>query len=220
MPRPFEFRNRLLLIFLLIIFILIAFIWFYYFIIGRPGFSKDTATTIHDSIIQGISGLGSVAIAVIIFRIQSLENRNHSLEQATINYISQTMGFSYPEWTSSLENDIRNQTVINRYYAKIPLKSSEFVLEEKQRQQKRLEEALDLHSRIQDTIRRIRRDVSFCALFLILPILLSLLLLMVVELLDAFWNFVFLSAVVLMCSLGILSLIKMVLGSSVRESAD
>jgi hypothetical protein len=193
-------------------------VWFSYFIIASPGFNKETSTTIHDSIIQGISGLGSVAIAVIIFRIQSLENRNQSLEQATLNYISQTMGMSYPEWTSSLEEDIKTETLTNRYYAKVPAKSREFIVEEKQRQQKRLEEALSLHTRIQQTIKRIRSDVYYCAIFLILPILLSLLLLMVVDLLNAFWNFVFLSAVVLMCSLGILSLIKMVLGSSVKES--
>ena len=53
---------------------------------------------------------------------------------------------------------------------------------------------------------------------LILPILLSLLLLLVVDLLDVFWNFASLSAVVLMCSLGISLLIKMVLESTVKES--
>jgi len=99
----------------------------------------------------------------------------------------------------------------------VPSKSREFVLEEKRRQQKRLEEALDFHTRIQQTIRRIRGDVYYCAVFLILPILLSLLLLIMVDLLDVFWNFVFLSAVILMCALGILSLIKMVLASTVKE---
>src|SRR3990170_186042 len=210
MPRTFEFRNKLVLIILLAIFILIVVVWFSYFIIASPGFNKDTATTIHDSIIQGISGLGSVAIAVIIFRIQSLENRNHSLEQTTLNYISQTMGWSYPEWTSSLEEDIKNSTLTNRYYARLPSKADEFIATERDRQQKRLEEALDLHVRIQQTVRRIRRDVFYSAVFLILPILLSLLLLLVMDLLDVFWNFAFLSAVVLMCSLGISLLIKMV----------
>ena len=217
MPRTFAFRNKLVLVILLAIFVLIVVVWFSYFIIASPGFSKDTATTIHDSIIQGISGLGSVAIAVIIFRIQSLENRNQSLEQSTLNYISQTMGWSYPEWTPSLEEDIRKETLTNRYYANVPSKSRELVLEEQRRQQKRLEEALDLHTRIQQTIRRIRSDVYYCAVFLILPILLSLLLLIVVDLLDVFWNFVFLSMVILMCALGILSLIKMVLASTVKE---
>jgi hypothetical protein len=128
------------------------------------------------------------------------------------------MGWSYPEWTSSVEDDIKNKTLTNRYYARLPSKTDEFIAAERDRQQKRLEEALDLHTRIQQTIRRIRNDVFSCVFFLIIPILLSLLLLMVIDLLDIFWNFVFLSAVILMCSLGILLLIKMVLESTVRES--
>jgi hypothetical protein len=127
------------------------------------------------------------------------------------------MGVSYPEWTASLEEDIRSGTITNRYYAGIPPKTSEFILEEKERQQKRLDESLALHTRIQQTIRRIRKDVYFSAIFLILPILLSLLLLLFVDLLDIFWNFTFLSIVVFMCGLGILSLIKMVLASAVKE---
>jgi hypothetical protein len=142
MPRIFESRNKIVSIILLVIFILIGIIWFYYFAIGVPSFNKDTAVTIHDSVIQGISGLGSVAIAVIIFRIQSLENRNQSLEQSTLNYISQTMGWSYPEWTSSVEDDIKNKTLTNRYYARLPSKTDEFIAAERDRQQKRLEEAL------------------------------------------------------------------------------
>ncbi len=217
MSRRFEFRFTHILGALLILAVIVAVIWFFYFIISAPGFNTETATTIHDSIIQGISGLGSVAIAVIIFRIQSLENRNQALEHSTLNYISQTMGWSYPEWTPSLEEDIRNKTLTNRYYARLPAKTDEFVLAEKERQQKRLEEALDLHDRVRQTIRRIRGDVFCSALFLILPILLSLVLLMVVDLLSVFWNFVFLVAVVLMCAVGILSLIKMVLGSNVKD---
>jgi hypothetical protein len=84
------------------------------------------------------------------------------------------------------------------------------VIAEKERQQKRLEEALDLHNRIQQTISRMRTDIYSCAVFLILPILLSLLMLLVVDLLDLFWNFVTLTTVVFMCSLGILLLIRMV----------
>jgi hypothetical protein len=91
------------------------------------------------------------------------------------------------------------------------------IAEERDRQQKRLEEALDLHSRIKQTVVRIRNDVFYAAFFLILPILLSLLLLMVVDLLDVFWNFFFLSVVVVMCSLGVSLLIKMVLESTVKE---
>ena len=65
--------------------------------VSFSSFSRETAVSIHDDILQGLSGLGSVAIAVIIFRIQSLENRSNSIEQATLNYISQTMGWTYPD---------------------------------------------------------------------------------------------------------------------------
>ena len=218
--RRVAIKSKIKIIFLiqLTIFVLIGFIWYYYFVIGSPSFNKETAKIIHDSIIQGISGLGAVAIAVFIFRIQSLENRNESLEQTTLNYISQTFGYSYPEWTQSLENEIRNKTLTNKYYSNPPLITEKLIATERDRQQKRLEEALDLHTRIKQTVARIRKDVVYATIFLILPILLSLLLLMVVDLIDVFWNFFFLSIVILMCSLGISLLIKMVLESTVRES--
>ena len=213
-----EFRSKTIFFVIFVLFILLVVIWFYYFGFGSPSFKKETATFIHDSIIQGISGLGAVAIAVFIFRIQSLENRSDSLEDATLNYISQNLGWSYPEWTQSLENDIINRTLTNRYYAGLDSRADEMISAERDRQQKRLEEALDIHTRIGQTVTRIRSDVFRATVFLIVPILLSLLLLMVVDLLDAFWNFFFLSIVVLLCSVGILLLIKMVLESTVKES--
>lgn len=209
--------KTIFLLFFAVIF-LISVVWFYYFVIVSPSFNKQTATIIHDSIIQGISGLGAVAIAVFIFRIQSLENRSESLEQTTLNYISQTFGWSYPEWTQSLEEDIRNKTLTSKYYINPPSRTEKLISEEKERQQRRLEEALCLHSRIEQTVVRIRKDVFYAIIFLILPILLSLLLLLVVDLLDIFWNFFFLSIVIVICSLGILLLIKIVLESTVKES--
>ncbi len=188
----------------------------YYFLVGFSSFSKTTSNEIHDDILQGLSGLGSVAIAVIIFRIQSLENRNQSLENSTLNYISQTMGWTYPEWTASLEEDIKSKIITNRYYANQHLKDDPLVASERDRQQKRLEEALDLHARINKTIHRIRDDVFSCAFFLILPLLLSLLLLMISDFLDKLWTFATLSAVVIMGSLGIMLLIKMVLRSTMK----
>ena len=218
MPKLPELRGKAIFFVLLALFILICVIWFYYFGNGSPSFKKETATIIHDSIIQGISGLGAVAIAVFIFRIQSLENRSQSLENTTLNYISQNLGWSYPEWTKSLENDIRNKTLTNRYYAGQHSGADKLIAAERGRQQKRLEEALDLHTRIEQTVTIIRNDVFRASVFLIVPILLSLLLLIVADLLDVFWNFFFLSFVVLMCSLGILLLIKIVLESTIKES--
>jgi hypothetical protein len=217
-PRIFESRNKIFFIILVVLFILTAVIWFSYYAIGFSNFNKETAVSIHDSVIQGISGFAAVAIAVIIFRIQSLETRNQLLEQSTLNYISQTLGWSYPEWTSTVEDDIRNKTLTNRYYAHLPSKADKLVIEERDRQQKKLEETLNLHSRIRQTIRRIRNDVLSSMIFLITPVLCSLLLLTVADLLDNFWNFVSASIVVLLCALGILLLIKMTLESTVKES--
>jgi hypothetical protein len=217
MPRIVKFRNKTLLVILVVFLILIGIVCYYY-AFAYSSFKKTTASEIHDDILQGLSGLGSVAIAVIIFRIQSLENRNQSLEQSTLNYISQTLGWSYPEWTRSVEDDIRTKSLTNRYYARLPSKTDELVATEKDRQQKRLEEALDLHARIQQTIRRIRNDVFSCAVFLIMPLLLSLILLMVSDFLDVFWTFISVSIVVLMSALGIMLLIKMVLESTVKGS--
>jgi len=217
MPLISVFRNRSIIAIVLVSLLLVGIISLYY-IFAFDSFDEDTANAIHDDILQGLSGLASVAIAVIIFRIGSLENRNHSLEQSTLNYISLTMGITYPEWTASLENDIKNQTLTNRYYASIPPKSAELVLTEKQRQQKRLEETLDLHLRIKQTIQRIRNDVFACAFFLILPLLLSLVLLYVSDVLGLFWTFWSVSIVVVISAVGIMLLIKMVLGSTVKES--
>ena len=216
MPAIFESGNRIFIIIFSIL-LIIAGVIVYYYAVGFSSFTKKTAVTVHDDIIQGLSQLGSVAIAVIIFRIQSLENRNHSLEQATLNYISQTMGWSYPEWTSSLETDIRSETLTKKYYANTRLKEDELVVAEKKRQQQRLEEALDLHTRIKQTIRRIKNDVFSCAFFLLLPLLLSLPVLMMMDFLDKFWAFISVSIVVLMGSLGIMLLVKMVLESTVKE---
>ncbi len=215
MPRKLESINKTNATIGIILIAITAMI-FYYFLVGFSSFSKATANEIHDDILQGLSGLGSVAIAVIIFRIQSLENRNQSLEHSTLNYISQTMGWSYPEWTASLEEDIRSKSITSRYYANQHLKDDPLVASERERQQKRLEEVLDLHARITKTIHRIRGDVFSCAFFLILPLLLSLLLLMISDFLDKLWTFTTLSAVVIMGSLGIMLLIKMVLESTVK----
>jgi hypothetical protein len=97
--------------------LIIAGITVYYYAVGFTSFSKEKAVSIHDDILQGLSGLRSVSIAVIIFRIQSLENRSNSVKQHTLNYISQTMGWTYPEWTSALENDIKSKVITNRYYS-------------------------------------------------------------------------------------------------------
>lgn len=158
----------------------------------------------------------SVAIAVIIFRTQSLENRSQSLEQSTLNYIYQTTGWTYPQWTSSVEDDITNKSITNRYYERLVSPTEEFRKEERDRQQKRLEEALSLHTNITITIKRIRNGFYTSAIWLIMPILSSLLLLMVSDALNVIWNFIFVSVVILMSALGITLLIRIVFESTLH----
>ena len=222
-----ELRKKILSI-PLVFFILVAVIWVLYYTIGFLSFNKQNAVAIFGSVIQGMSALLSVAIAVIIFRIQSLENRNQSLEQSTLNYIHHTTGWSYPTWTSSTEGDIRNKSITNRYYSlmrarriqvssrKISQEEQKFQLEERDRQQKRLEETLDRHSNIAKTIQRIRSGFITSAIFLIAPILSSLLMLMVSDAFDSFWNFVCVSNVISISALGIVLLIRIVLESTVE----
>jgi len=210
--------SRIIVLLLLAIVFLIVVIGFYYFVFGAPSFSMEAITSIHVSVIHGMAGLGAVAIAVFIFRIEGLENRGKSLEETTLNYISQTFGWSYPEWTRSLEDDIKNKTLTSRYYVNPHSTTEKLISEEKDRQQRRLEEAVCMHSRIEQTVVRMRKNVFYEVIFLILPIIMSLLLLMAADLLGVFWNFVFVSIVILICSLGILLLVKIVLESTIKES--
>jgi hypothetical protein len=209
--------SRIIAVILLVIIFLIVVIGLYYFVIGAPSFSIEAITSIHISVIHGMAGLGAVAIAVFIFRIGGLENRSKSLEETTLNYISQTFGWSYPEWTRSLEEDITNKTLTSRYFIDPHSATEKLISEEKDRQQRRLEEAVRIHARIRQTIARMRKDVFYAVIFLIVPVIMSLLLLMAVDLLGVFWNFFFISTVILICSLGILLLIKIVLESTLKE---
>ncbi len=98
-------RNRFLKIQTvvpLIFFSFIAIIWVVYYNIGFSNFNKENSVSIYGSVIQGMSALLSIAIAVIIFRIQSLENRNLSLEQSTLNYVYNITHWTYPQWGSSV----------------------------------------------------------------------------------------------------------------------
>ena len=211
MSRIIKLQQKILSFFPLTFFILVVVIWVEYYSIGFSSFNKGNAVTIFASVIGGMSALLSVALAVIIFRIQSLENRSQSLEQSTLNYIYQiTGGWTYPQWTSSVEDDIRNKSITNRYYLRIDPIEEEFRKQERDKQQKRLEETLNLHNGIVKRIERIRKGFWTSAIFLIMPILSSLLMLMVSDTFDSSWNFVFVSIVVLMSALGISLLVKIV----------
>ena len=52
----------------------------------------------------------------MIFGVQSLENRNQSLEQSMLNFIHPIVSFVYPQWCSLVENHIKDGTISNAYF--------------------------------------------------------------------------------------------------------
>jgi len=109
-------RNILKVVLTFILLVLFAVLWLGYFQLGLFSFNKENAVSIYGTIVQGMSALLSVSIAVIIFRIQSLENRLHSLEDFVINYIFQITHQIYPKWLPILEEHIRNGSITNKYH--------------------------------------------------------------------------------------------------------
>jgi hypothetical protein len=199
--------------------------WFSFYFLGISNFNKNSSVSIFGTVIQGMSALLSVAIAVIIFRIQSLENRNQSLEQSTLNHVFAIVGWSYVEWDVFLENDIRNKSITDRYY-QIRLKlqqqgsltwTKEELEEDKNRTQKRLEGSLSKHNGTKRTIQKIRNGVFSSMVFLVFPILFSFLLLMVSDSLSPSYDFVYVSIMVLLSMIGITLLLKLVLESAINQ---
>jgi hypothetical protein len=212
---------------IVLIFVLLGILWAYNYLIGSPNFNKSNAVSIFGIVIEGMSALLSVAIAVIVFRIQSLENRNQLLEESTLNFIFQTTRLAYPKWIPSVEDDIRSRAISKRYYeirvaTLLPNqlgwndKVKEFH-DDENTQQKRLEETLNLHTRIEQTIQRTRKNVFSSMAFLIFPILFSFFLLMISDALADFTIFYMVSLVVLVSAVGIVSLMFTVLYSTVQS---
>jgi signal transduction histidine kinase len=225
-------RQKRFFLILSVFLILVFSTWIGYYTIGFGSFNKGNAVTIFGSVIEGMSALLSVAIAVIIFRIQSLENRNQSLEQSTLNYIHQTVGWSYPSWAYSLEKDIRNKIITKRYLSLMRMRRMEAtsleisqeeeksLLEERDRQQRRLEENLNLRKKITEIIETTKGRFYKSAIVLIMPILSSLLFMMISDAFDSFWNFVFVSEAVLLSAFGITLLIWIVLESILEPKSE
>jgi len=215
-----------------IILFISAFTWFVCYQVGLFTFNKTNAVSVLSSVIQGMSALISVAIAVAIFRIQSLENRNQSLEQSTLNYIFQITVITYPQWIPSVEEAISSKSITDRYYKhRVDYLNQETgfnglgrekkvkeYAEDRDIQQKRLEETLNLHVRVEETIQRLKYGVLMSVVFLMLPVILSFLMLMVVDALNPLVNFALISAIVLFSVSGIALLIQLVAVSTVRSA--
>jgi hypothetical protein len=214
-------------IYVVLIFILVGTLWAYYYLIGSPTFNRGNAVSIFGIVIEANSALLSVAIAVIVFRIQSLENRSLQLEESTLNFIFQTTRLAYPKWIPSVEDDIHSRAISKRYY-EIRVKGlrvgqsgyndkvKEFH-DDENTQQKRLEETLSLYTRIEQTIQMTRKNVFSSMVLLIFPIFSSFFLLMISDALADFTIFYMVSLVVLMSALGIISLMITVLKSTVQS---
>ena len=227
MPKRIKLRSKALLI---VVFVAIVSILIYYYPVGFPSFNKNNAVSIFGSVIQGMSALLSVAIAITIFRIQTLENRTQSIEESALNFIFQITSFTYPQWSSSVEDDITSGRLTNQYYnrrkAKLwtmeilePAKYQEILkeyAEDRDTQQERLMDIMKRRKNVSQTIRRIKDGFYPSVVFLIMPIVVSLLMFMVSDILDSFWNFIMVSAVVLMSALGTALLTRIVLESTVE----
>lgn len=202
---------------------IIVLVWVIYYFMGSPSFNKSNAVSIYGTIIQGMSALLSVAIAVVIFRIQSLENRNQSLEQTTLNYIFQITGVVYPQWLPSVEDDIRSKGLTNRYFnnrvplndaGRLPRKYTEEELQkDRDEQQKRLEGTVILHTETDQRIQRTKNRIMITFIFLIAPILTSFILLMVSDAFASWVTFYSVSLMILLSAFGVVFLILTVVDS-------
>jgi hypothetical protein len=200
-------------------------LWIGYFCYGSFSFNKENAISIYGTIVQGMSALLSVSIAVIIFRIQSLENRLLSLEELTISYIFQITQLVYPKWLPCLEEHISGRIITNQYYKKRVRKKKLGTLEhsiatlkkDRDDQQNRLMEALNEHTRIKQIIHKAKKGAYPSFILLISPILLSFYLLMISDALANWISFFMASFVILLSILGIFSLTITVVDSLATE---
>lgn len=198
-------------------------LWFY--LLSLKAFIVNTTDTISilGTIIQGMSALLSVAIAVIIFRIQTLENRNQSLEQSTLNYIGQISGFAYPQWIPSVEEHIEKGYVTERYLKNRRLKlgtillSDEDLKKDADAQQLRLLETLRIHKAIKNIISRLKVSAVLSTIVLMLPIILSLLLLTASSSLGATLDYLWIYVIIWLCVFGVSLLIATVVNSTISD---
>jgi hypothetical protein len=101
-------------IFILILASLVVSLWAYSF--GMPHFDDTHAISIYGSIIQGMSALLGIIIALFAFRIESLENQRQMLQQFMLTFLLQISGYTFPDWRPEVEEGIRNHTFTDTYY--------------------------------------------------------------------------------------------------------
>ena len=216
MTNKVEERNPAKTIIIIWLFVSVI-LWIFCVYVGSNTFNSENAVSIYGTMVQGMSALLSVSIAVIIFRIQSLENKVQSLEQYTLDYIFRISKFAYAYWIPSVEEHIRSGIIVTKYY----LRRNEPPTEEKCKeieenrdsQQKSLIESLNVRESIKKTIQKTKIGGYQSFILLILPILLSFYMLILSDGLPDSTSFISISLVILLSILGILSLIKTVIDS-------
>jgi len=194
----------------LLIWLLVIWILAYKFSIGN--FEKENTISILDTLVQGTLTLLGVAIAVIIFRIQSLENRKETLEQSTLNYISQITGIVYPQWIPDVEDDIRKERLTDRYYYGRLERTDrprgpeylKALQDDRVAQQTRLMQTLSLHDNINKTIQLAKRDFKISSSVLSIPIIGGLVYLMIPSI---YYSFFVVASMILLSSFGVILLI-------------
>jgi hypothetical protein len=159
---------------------------------GWLGFSIPNRTDmafVYGIIVEGMAGLLSVTVAVVVFRVQGLENRNQALEQSTLTYIFAISGLIYPQWMPILESHIQSGAITDRYYqnrlGKKP-HSGKALRKDANDQQSRLEYNLDCHRRMIRTIEEVKALFRLSVPLLIAPIAASLVMLMLTPLSAGF----------------------------------
>lgn len=194
---------------LIVIVIGIFSVWLVSFLHGASSFNSGNAVEIYVAVLGGMPALLGISISIVIFRIQSLENRLNSLEDSTLDYIFLTSQRAYPEWLPIVENDIRTGEIAERYLNRNELdeRKQPSIKENKVSQQRRLMEALTEHESLEQKIKQARLEVIESFSLLLLPILLSFLLLMISDTLSDFFNYVGVSLVILLSICGVFSLI-------------
>ena len=199
-------------------------VWFVSFTFGYFLFNKSNVDTIYSSIIDGMSALLSIILAVSIFRIQSLENRILSIEQTTLDYVYKTTSLTYPCWCEPLEEHIKNKIITDRYFQArkkerlSPPNQREPDLEkDRDDQQERLSHNLMLHTNLKQTIKKMKWQITGASIFLIIPIAYSFLLLMSSDSLSDGLNFFLVSLMVYLSVIGIGFLIMVVVQSMLQQ---
>ncbi len=210
-------KNNSIVLFLCII-VITSWLAIYQYAFQK--FTIENAIPVLGTIIQGMSALLGVSIAVMIFRIQSLENRKYLIEESIQNYISKIIDWAYPLWGPGLEQDIESGAIATRYLRErlvgdqMQQDLRERRIEDEEVQQRRLDNGLLSHRNITSLIKRIRTKFITSTIILGAPIFSSLLMLIATDALNREFTFIVVALNVLVSLIGIIILLDVIMTST------